>query len=90
MPHKTRLLERDFKKMFPSIPFKAEFGWPGVFGSTKDGLPYNGPYKKLPNSFFALEFGGNGITFSQVAGEINASIIIGKKNKEVDLFSFER
>ena len=90
IPHKTRLLENDFKKMFPSIPFKAEFSWAGVFGSTKDGLPYIGPYKKLPNSFFALGFGGNGITFSQVAGEIIASLIKGKKNKDVDLFSFER
>jgi len=90
IPHKTRLLENDFRKMFPSIPFKAEFSWAGVFGSTKDGLPFIGPYKKLPNSFFALGFGGNGITFSQVAGEIIASLIKGKKNKDIELFSFER
>jgi len=90
IPHKTRLLENDFRKMFPSIPFKAEFSWAGVFGSTKDGLPFIGPYKELPNSFFALGFGGNGITFSQVAGEIIASLIKGKKNKDIELFSFER
>ncbi len=90
IPHKTKQLQNDFKKMFPSIPFKTEFGWAGVFGSTKDGLPYIGAYKKLPNSFFALGFGGNGITFSQVAGEIIAAIIKGKKNKDVELFSFER
>ena len=90
IPHKTKLLENDFTKMFPLIPFKAEFSWAGVFGSTKDGLPYIGPYKKLPNSFFALGFGGNGITFSQVAGEIIALIIKGKSNKDIELFSFER
>ena len=76
--------------MFPLISFKPEFSWAGVFGSTKDGLPYIGPYKKLPNSFFALGFGGNGITFSQVAGEIIAALIKGRKNKDVDLFSFDR
>ena len=90
IPHKSKLLQKDFKKMFPTIPFKTEFSWAGVFGSTKDGLPYIGAYNNLPNSFFALGFGGNGITFSQVAGEIIASIIKGKKNKDVELFSFER
>ena len=69
----------DFKKIFPSIPFKTEFSWAGIFGSTKDGLPYIGAYKSLPNSFFALGFGGNGITFSQIAGEIIASLIGGEK-----------
>jgi len=90
IPGKTKQLQKDFKKIFPSIPFKTEFSWAGVFGSTKDGLPYIGPYNKLPNSFFALGFGGNGITFSQVAGEIIASLIKGRKNKDADIFSFER
>lgn len=90
IPKKTKQLQKDFNKMFPSIPFKPEFSWAGTFGSTKDGLPYIGTYKKLPNSFFALGFGGNGITFSQVAGEIIASLIKGKKNKDAELFSFDR
>ena len=90
IPQKTKQLQGDFKKMFPAIPFKTEFSWAGTFGSTKDGLPYIGAYKNLPNSFFALGFGGNGITFSQVAGEVIASIIKGKKNKDAELFSFER
>lgn len=90
IPQKTKQLKRDFEKMFPAIPFKTEFSWAGTFGSTKDGLPYIGTYKKSPNSLFALGFGGNGITFSQVAGEIIASIIKGKRNKDAELFSFER
>lgn len=90
IPVKTRQLQKDFSKLFPSIPFKAEFGWAGVFGSTKDGLPYIGTYEKMRNSFFALGFGGNGITFSQVAGEIIADLVTGKKNRNAALFSFER
>jgi glycine/D-amino acid oxidase-like deaminating enzyme len=90
IPQKTKQLKKDFERMFPSIPFKAEFSWAGTFGSTIDGLPYIGTCKKFPNSLFALGFGGNGITFSQVAGEIIASIIKGKKNKDAELFSFER
>ncbi len=87
---KAKLLRNDFKKLFPKITFNTEFSWTGTFGSTKDGLPYIGPYHKLPNSYFALGFGGNGITFSQVAGEIIADMIRGKKNKDVELFSFKR
>ena len=90
IPGKSKQLQKDFKKIFPSIPFKTEFSWAGIFGSTKDGLPYIGAYKKLPNSFFALGFGGNGITFSQVAGEIIASLIRGKENRDANIFSFER
>ncbi len=90
IPSKTKQLEKDFKRLFPSIAFTSEFSWAGVFGSTKDGLPYIGEYKKLPNSYFALGFGGNGITFSQIAGEIIADLVKGKKNNDAQLFSFDR
>ena len=90
IPQKSKELQRSFEKIFPSIPFRIEFSWAGIFGSTKDGLPYIGAYKNLANSFFALGFGGNGITFSQVAGEVIASLIKGKKNTDASIFSFER
>jgi len=39
---------------------------------------------------FALGFGGNGITFSLIAAEILRDMILGKQNKDADIFSFER
>jgi glycine/D-amino acid oxidase-like deaminating enzyme len=87
---KAKQLKKDFNKLFPGKVFNTEFSWTGTFGSTKDGLPFIGTYKKLPNSYFALGFGGNGITFSQVAGEIIAALIKKKKNKDIPIFSFER
>ena len=87
---KAKQLIKDFNKIFPDKVFNTEFSWTGTFGSTKDGLPFIGPYKKLPNSYFALGFGGNGITFSQVAGEILATLIKKKRDKNVPIFSFER
>jgi len=87
---KAALLVKDFKTIFPGIDFKKEFNWTGTFGSTKDGLPFIGSYKKLPNSFFALGFGGNGITFSLLAAEIITDIITGIKNEEENIFSFNR
>lgn len=87
---KSKQLEKDVRKMFAEIDFKKEFCWTGTFGSTKDGLPFIGEYKKLPNSYFALGFGGNGITFSLIAAEIIADLIQGKENKDAVIFSFER
>jgi glycine/D-amino acid oxidase-like deaminating enzyme len=87
---KTKKLTNDFRKTFPGINFIPEFSWTGTFGSTKDGLPFIGTYKKLPNSYFALGFGGNGITFSLIAAEIITDLITGKKNNDIPIFSFER
>lgn len=90
MKRKTKQLNNDVDKLFPHLNFKPEFAWTGTFGSTKDGLPYIGPYDKLPNSYFALGFGGNGITFSLIAAEIITDLILGKENKDLELFSFDR
>ena len=87
---KTKKLTNDFRKVFPHINLLPEFSWTGTFGSTKDGLPFIGSYKKLPNSYFALGFGGNGITFSLIAAEIIADLITGKKNADTSIFSFDR
>ena len=53
---KTKDLKKDFNDLFPSIDFNPEFSWTGTFGSTKDGLPFIGPYKPLPNRFFFIRF----------------------------------
>lgn len=87
---KAKQLKGDFCKLFPEIPFLPEFNWCGTFGSTEDGLPFIGTYAGLPNSFFALGFGGNGITFSQIAAEIITDLVLGKKNKDAEIFSFDR
>lgn len=87
---KTKELTKDMNRIFPHLDFKPEFSWTGTFGATKDGLPYIGPYEKLPNSYFALGFGGNGITFSLIAAEIITDLILGKENKDLHLFSFDR
>ena len=87
---KTALLKKDFQKLFPDISFIPEFSWTGTFGSTKDALPYIGTYPKTPHTYYALGFGGNGITFSVIAAEIICDLIAGKKNNNHSLFSFTR
>jgi len=87
---KSKQLVNDFNKLFPKLNFKPEFSWAGTFGETKDGLPYIGAYDKFPNAYFALGFGGNGITFSLMAAEIITQLLLGKQHKDAELFSFNR
>ena len=83
-------LKRDFNRLFPHIDLRPEFSWTGTFGSTHDSLPYIGSYAKTPHTYYALGFGGNGITFSLIAARMIRDMILGKKTKEAELFSFER
>lgn len=87
---KAKQLSKDINEIFPELNFKSEFSWTGTFGSTKDGLPFIGVYDKIPNSYFALGFGGNGITFSLIAAEIITDLIQGKENEDASIFSFDR
>jgi glycine/D-amino acid oxidase-like deaminating enzyme len=87
---KARQLIKDFNKKFPHIPLKIDFQWAGTFCETKDGLPYIGKVDKLPNTYFALGFGGNGITFSLIAAEIILDLLKGRANADAEIFSFNR
>ncbi|THU32520.1 FAD-dependent oxidoreductase [Niastella caeni] len=90
LPAKAKALERAFNKLFPSIHFRTDFKWAGSFASTKDGLPYIGCLPGKPHTYFALGLGGNGITFSLIAGQIIANLISGKQDNNARLFGFDR
>ena len=88
---KARKLARDFRRMVPrAVDFDIAFAWGGAFGHTKDGLAYIGAFDGFPGGYFALGFGGNGITFSQMASRILADLFEGKKNPDADVFAFTR
>jgi len=83
-------LQKSFQKLFPHLPCKIDFKWAGAFATIKDGLPYIGCVPQRPNTYFALGFGGNGITFSVIAAQIISNHINGKKDDNASLFSFDR
>ncbi len=87
---KTEKLAKQFVMMFPDLPFKVDYSWAGTFIETEDGLPYIGTIKQLPHTYFALGYGGNGITFSQLAADILSDLLLGKKNNDAEIFSFDR
>lgn len=87
---KTRKLLARFSTIFPGRQIEPAFAWAGTFGSTKDGLAYIGPHTAFPHGYFALGFGGNGITFSTIAARILTNLFLGRKDADADLFRFDR
>jgi glycine/D-amino acid oxidase-like deaminating enzyme len=90
LKRKTRELEQAFAAMFPQLAFEADYAWSGVFAETSDGLPCIGPKKPGSRVFYALGYGGNGITFGQIAAGILRDACLGKKNPDARLFAFRR
>ncbi|WP_028295434.1 NAD(P)/FAD-dependent oxidoreductase [Olivibacter sitiensis] len=87
---KIASLEKQFHKLFPEIPFVTDMAWCGTFSSTKDGLPYIGTWPGKERMFFALGYGGNGITFSMIAAQMIRNRLTGQKDAREDIFGFER
>jgi len=90
LPRKARELEQSFEELFPDIKLKTDFKWAGTFGSTKDGLPYIGSIPERPHTFFALGYGGNGITFSVIAARMIRKMLEGTRDSDMEIFSFNR
>lgn len=76
--------------MFSAADVESEYAWAGSLGETKDGLGYIGPSPEIPRAFFALGFGGNGITFSVVAARILRDLVEGRANDDARIFRFGR
>lgn len=87
---KTAKLEKKFHKLFPDIPFKTDMAWCGTFSSTDDGLPYIGEWPGREGMFFALGYGGNGITFSMNAAQMITKSILKMDDERYKVFGFER
>ena len=87
---KTDKLAADFREMFPAIDLEMAYRWAGTFGETKDGLAYIGQVRQMPRCWFALGFGGNGITYSVLAARIVRDALLEKPNADARLFRFDR
>lgn len=87
---KVRTLVKKFGRLFPEVPLEVAYAWAGTFGETKDGLAYIGVHPQFPHAYFALGYGGNGITFSLIAAEIIRDNFLGRKNRDAHIFRFGR
>ncbi|MEZ2333912.1 NAD(P)/FAD-dependent oxidoreductase [Mesorhizobium sp. RCC_202] len=86
---KTRRLEEKLKRIFPQLDTTAYFAWSGSFGATGTGLPIIGSVPGHPRVHAVMGYGGNGITFSQIASEIVSAAIAGAQDADAALFDFK-
>lgn len=83
-------LVKKMSQILPEVNFIPDFLWGGIFGTTKDGLPYIGASPEYKNTWFVLGFGGNGITFSIQGMEILIDMLDGKEHKLEKYYRFGR
>jgi glycine/D-amino acid oxidase-like deaminating enzyme len=90
LPARIRRLEARLLKLLPKLKAETALAWGGTFGETKDGLPYIGGLERYPRSFFALGYGGNGITFGAIAADILRQLCRGRGHPDAHLFRLDR
>lgn len=88
--HKTALLLRRLHRWLPRLQATPAYAWTGTFAVTRDSLPFIGASPESPDTYLALGYGGNGVLFSALAGEIIRDLHLGRPNPDAELFRFDR
>lgn len=88
---KSKKLFAKMTALFPNLDIRPAFSWAGTFAETEDGLPFFGPHDQHgPRVHFAMAYGGNGITYSQIGSELLCAHLQGRSHPCASLFSFDR
>jgi glycine/D-amino acid oxidase-like deaminating enzyme len=90
LKRKIQKVQKRFSELYPEISLEAAYTWAGTFGETQDGLPFIGKTPEYPNAYFALGYGGNGITYSLIAAELLRDALLGENNPDATIFRFDR
>lgn len=87
----ARDLRAYFDAQLPALAtVRTERVWEGLFAVTADSLPYIGPHRRYPRHWFALGYGGNGMTFGSLAARLLLERWQGVKSRDHALFEFAR
>jgi glycine/D-amino acid oxidase-like deaminating enzyme len=85
----SRDLRAYFEARLPALATIAtESAWEGLFAMTSDSLPYIG--LRYPHHWFALGYGGNGMTFGFLAARLLLERWQGVDSRDHALFAFDR
>ena len=85
---KTRRIVARLGRLLPQLDTQPEYAWTGSFGTTRTGLPIIGQVPRHPGILAVIGYGGNGMTFSQIASEIVRTAVAGRRDRDCDLFAF--
>lgn len=87
---KTNRLLKRARRLFPDLQIDLAYAWAGTFATTADGLPFIGQVPERPGVWFAMGYGGNGITFGVISAWIIRDGICGRENADAAIFGFDR
>ena len=90
LPARTRRLEKELRRLQPGTDVPTAFSWAGTFGATSDGMPIIGNVPGIDHVYFALGYGGNGITFSAIAADLLRDRCLGHPNDDATIFRPDR
>lgn len=85
---KTARIAAKLKALLPQLDTTPDFAWAGSFGTTATGLPLIGPLRRRPRIFAVMGYGGNGITYAQIAAEAVRTWAAGGSDPDAALFAF--
>jgi glycine/D-amino acid oxidase-like deaminating enzyme len=84
-------LREYFESLLPALTtIETASAWDGLFAMTPDSLPHIGPHRRYPGHWFALGYGGNGMTFGFLAARLLLERWHGVKSQDHRLFAFDR
>lgn len=91
LARQIRRLAGKYRDLFGADLPPVAYAWGGSFASTRDGLPFIGPVPGMSARLqFALCYGGNGITYSALAGDLLRAGIQGLAHPLAGVFGFAR
>jgi len=87
----SRGVREYFERLLPALAtVDTALAWEGLFAMTPDSLPYIGPHRRYPHHWFALGYGGNGMTFGFLAARLLLERWHGEQSSDHALFEFDR
>ncbi len=90
LPGKIMAIREKLKRLWPKADTRVEHAWCGTFGETADGLPLIGPVPGMAGVYAAYGYGGNGITFSYLAGQMIGAMLAGMHRDWFEDFALDR
>jgi glycine/D-amino acid oxidase-like deaminating enzyme len=87
--NKAQTIQRKVETLLGLEIGPIDYRWAAAFGATATGLPLIGPVSGMQNVYCVMGFGGNGITFSQIAAELVAADINGTRDPDAALFKLD-
>ncbi len=83
---KIAAISRKLARRLPAADTAPDYAWAGSFGASDTGLPSIGRLPRRRRSFAVMGYGGNGITYSQIASELVLAAIQGGDDIDADLY----